>query len=220
MEVKPRILVFASGTDANGGSGLLKMVEAASGPRPVLDAHICGVVSNHEAGGVARFANILNIPFEYWPGPFTAEGYMCLYRKYKADYAVLSGWLKKVYGLPLDRTINIHPGPLPLTAGLYGRKIHERVIDAFRSYEIASDTVTMMFVDTSERSTYDVGFVFYEQRLPILADDTPVSLEHRVRAIEHWCQSRILNHVVNGRIRLEDENVLYDASLLHLVPGA
>ena len=47
---RPKIVVFASGTKDNGGSGFENLVEASR--TGILDAEIVAVVSNHERGGV------------------------------------------------------------------------------------------------------------------------------------------------------------------------
>ena len=110
----PNILVFASGTKTGGGSGFETMVRAARTRPPILDARICAVVTNHLHGGVWQKAQALGIPVEYWGGPYGAGGYRHLVKHFHADYVMLSGWLKLVAGLDPARTINIHPGPLPV----------------------------------------------------------------------------------------------------------
>ncbi|MDI6778502.1 MAG: hypothetical protein QMD77_04955, partial [Patescibacteria group bacterium] len=72
------ILVFASGTKSGGGSGFQKMVEATRINPPVLDARICGVITNHFGGSVWRRAKRLGVHVEHWSGqivPYSAEGY-------------------------------------------------------------------------------------------------------------------------------------------------
>lgn len=203
MATKPRVLVFASGSATGGGSGFEKMVEATKGPNPILDAHIVGVVSNHGGGGVAAKASRHQIHFGHWTGPFNEKGYQRWAQTFDADYVMLSGWLKKVSGLDMHRTVNIHPGPLPLTRGLYGHGVHERVMTAFRDGEITRSAVTMHFVDTD----YDTGPIAFVVRVQILPDDTVETLAARVNACEHAWQSRVLNDIVHRRIWLEQGTV-------------
>lgn len=204
---KPRILVFASGTKTGGGSGFEVMVRNTWGSLPILNAYIIGVISNHADGGVRRRADALGIPFEFWSGPFTADGYRSLVKKFEADYVMLSGWLKLVAGLDPERTINIHPGPLPRFGGpgMYGHHVHEAVLAAYRRGEITYSAVTMHFVD----EVYDRGPVFFVLPVPICSGDTPEILGKRVNCVEHEVQSLVLHHVVHGHIRLVGGQVVY-----------
>jgi len=206
---KPRVLVFASGDEKGGGSGFQELVEFSRTDPPVLNAQIVGVVSNHPYGGVRKRADSLQIPFEYWPGPFDAKGYQSFFRKYNADYVMCSGWLKFVRGLAPERTINIHPGPLPRFGGpgMYGRRVHEAVIEAYRRGEIKQSAVTMHFVD---EVAYDHGPIIFQMPILIRPDDDAESLAKRVNEKERAWQSYILNLVVNGHIYLRNGNVFYD----------
>jgi len=208
----PNILVFASGTRTGGGSGFEVLVRASRTTPPILEAHICGVVTNHREGGVWRRAQALGIPAAYWPGPYEAEGYQSYVRQFQADYVMLSGWLKLVAGLDPARTINIHPGPLPRFGGanMYGRAVHEAVLAAYRRGEISHSAVTMHFVD--ER--YDQGPIFFALPVPLEPDDTPETLAARVNRAEHEWQPRVLNFVVHGQVRLVGREVIYETEEL------
>jgi len=129
---KPKLLVFASGSKDGGGSGFEKLVEHAKDGG--LSAEIVGVVSNHKHGGVRERADRLGIPFDHFPGPWTAEEYRKRVEKFNADYSTGSGWLKPMTGLDLARTFGIHPGLLPKFGGkgMYGHHVHEAVMAAFR----------------------------------------------------------------------------------------
>lgn len=211
MSTKPKILVFASGSATGGGSGFAKIVEQSRGDDPVLDAIIVGVVSNHESGGVRKKADALGIAFATMANDFTVERYQWLVRHFAADYVMLSGWLKKVSGLEMTRTVNIHPGPLPLTRGLYGHRVHEAVLAAYHRGEIAMSAVTMHFVDEQ----YGTGPIAFSAEVQIFPDDTPETLGARVNACEHAWQSRILDLIVHGDIRLVGWEVISSAESLH-----
>lgn len=208
MKKTPNILVFASGSKTGGGSGFENMVRASRTDPPVLAARICGVVTNHPAGGVWRRAQALGIPVEYWPGPYVAQGYRELVKHFQADYVMLSGWLKLAAGLNPARTVNIHPGPLPRFGGakMYGRYVHEAVLAAYRRGEISHSAVTMHFVDEN----YDRGPVFFALPVPIEPEDTVDTLAARVNLAEHEWQARVLNYVVQGQVRLVGGEVVYE----------
>jgi len=119
--MRPKLLVFASGSAEGGGSGFENLV--ASSRKGVLLAEIIGVVSNYMDGGVRARADKLAIPFYHFPKPWDAEAYQRITRASRANFFALSGWLKLVVGLDPNtnfnsRTVsNIHPGPLPKFGG-------------------------------------------------------------------------------------------------------
>jgi phosphoribosylglycinamide formyltransferase 1 len=217
---KPNILVFASGTKTGGGSGFETMVRATRIGPPILDAWIGAVVTNHFAGGVWQKAKAQGIPAAYWVGPYLAAGYQNFVNYFKADYVMLSGWLKLVAGLDPARTINIHPGPLPRFGGpqLYGHHVHEEVMAAYQRGEVTHSAVTMHFVDEK----YDRGPVFFAQPIPIEPTDTPETLAAKVNRAEHEWQPRVLNYVVHGQVRLVGQEVIYETAELQrlLLPAA
>jgi phosphoribosylglycinamide formyltransferase-1 len=217
---RKRLLVLASGDVEGGGSGFQEMVEYSRTSPPALDADIVGVISNHPSGGVYKKAMNLKVPFEFWNGPFTAEAYRAWVEEFKADYVMLSGWLKFVRGLDPARTINIHPGPLPRFGGpgFYGHHVHEPVMEAYWAGEIIQSEVNMHFVldsiDGSEKgddskAAYDRGPVFFKKRVLIREDDTPETLAKRVNEVERTWQSIALNQVIQGHIFLHDGQVRY-----------
>jgi phosphoribosylglycinamide formyltransferase-1 len=193
----PRLLIFASGTKDAGGSGFANYVAATQ--KNTLRAQVVGVVSNHTQGGVARHADRLQIPFQHFGHPWDSRHYRGLVRKFDADFVALSGWLKPVFGLDPRRTFNTHPGPLPRFGGkgMYGRRIHEAVLEAYRKGEIKESAVTMHFVIPTK---YDDGPIFFRHRVEIKADDTVETLESRVKAVEHHWQPIVTEMVLSGEI--------------------
>lgn len=198
---KPRVLVLASGDPEGGGSGFMEVVEFSRTKVPVLNADIVGVVSDHETGGVFQKAIRLDVPFEYFPKPHTAEDYRYFVGKYQADYVMCSGWLPFVRGLDPRRTVNIHPGPLPQFGGkgMWGHHVHEAVIAAFRRGEVTQSAVTMHFVD---EVAYDHGPKIFEYPVIIRDADNAEKLGSRVNEKERAWQSHILNLVVHNHVCL------------------
>ncbi|NWG01460.1 MAG: hypothetical protein HXY44_01230 [Syntrophaceae bacterium] len=209
---KIRILVFASGDAQGGGSGFQELVEFSRTNPPVLNAQIVGVISNHPYGGVRKRADALQIPFEYWPGPFDAEGYRSFVEKYRVDFVMCSGWLKFVRGLDPAQTVNIHPGPLPRFGGpgMYGHYVHEAVMAAFHRGEIIQSAVTMHFVD---ETAYDHGPIIFQMPVLIRPDDDAETLAKRVNEKERAWQSYILNLVVHRKIYLNHGQVFYESDI-------
>lgn len=204
---KPKVLVFASGgkEEGSGGSGFMWLVEFSRTNPPVLDAEIIGVVSNHPHGGVSDKARSLEIPFFYWPGPFSSGEYRDLVRKTQADYVMLSGWLKYVTGLNPEKVINIHPGPAEFGGpGMYGHHVHEAVIKGYQEGKVQQSAVVMHFVDSGP---YDSGPIIFEFPVPIRPYDTADSLAQRVNEVEHAWQAYVLNCVVRRSVYLQDGKV-------------
>jgi phosphoribosylglycinamide formyltransferase 1 len=218
---KKRVLVLASGDAEGGGSGFQELVEQSRTEPPILSAEIVGVISNHPRGGVWKRAGVLEIPFEHWAGPFTAEGYQEWVKKFHPDFVMCSGWLKMVKGLDPARTVNIHPGPLPRFGGpgMYGHHVHEAVMAAFKKGEIVQSAVTMHFVD----ELYDHGPIFFQLPVLIRLDDTPDSLAKRVNEKERALQSKALNYVVHRQVMLiNGRTVFYENEEIRrlLMPAA
>lgn len=220
---KVKTLVLAAGGPGKdeGGSGFLELVEYTRTTPAILDGEIVGVISNYPAGGVSTKAKKLGIPFKYWAGPFTAKGYQERFIASGARWAMCSGWLKPVSGLDIARTVNIHPALLPGFGGkgLWGHHVHEAVMAAYHRGEVTQSGVTMHFVDDYEKKKqqgvvdpYDKGPIICQFPVLIRPDDTPETLAKRVNEVERVMQSRVLNLIINGHIRLEDEQfVRYDA---------
>lgn len=210
QKVRPRVLVFASGDDTGGGSGFQELVEFSRTTPAILSADIVGVVSNHQAGGVRKRADLLGIEFTTMSEGFTAARYQWLVRHFRADYVMCSGWLKPVRGLDPARTINIHPGPLPRFGGkgMYGHHVHEAVMEAYHRGEVTQSAVTMHFVtEPPGDDPYDKGPIIFQFPVLIRTDDTADSLAKRVNEKERAWQAFVLSMVVNGDIWLEADGV-------------
>lgn len=218
MTKKPRIVIFASGTKGGGGSGAENLVVSSRGDNPVLFAEIVALVSNHEYGGVRRRADALGVPFVHFK---TCESKFAMAARYQkiardthADFAVLSGWLKPVYGLEASNTINIHPALLSFNSGefggkgLYGIHVHQAVkeaLDAGRLGPCPESGFTMHFV-TEE---YDQGPAFAEIRVPIHRAMYAEDIALVVNRAEHEWQPYLTNLVVNRHITLTRGHVTW-----------
>lgn len=206
--MRPRLIIFASGTKDGGGSGFENVVNATK--RGELDADIVAVVSNHEHGGVRTRAERLGTPFIHFdPSPHSnilqnvRMSYQAVVEQSGAEWVALSGWLKKVEGLDPARTFNIHPALLSFDngrfggPGLFGHHVHEAVKSALDAGEISESGVTMHFV-TEE---YDRGPIFFERRVPLERGMSVDEIASRVNKAEHEWQPRITNMIVHGEIR-------------------
>jgi phosphoribosylglycinamide formyltransferase-1 len=200
-----RVLVFASGTATGGGSGAANLVKKSR--ERDLGFLVVGFVTHHRDGGVAQHARALGVPLYCIPTPVLMVHYFNLMKTTQADLAALSGWLKPVVGLPSEKVINIHPGPFPLTSGLYGHHVHKRMIRERDERGINHTRITMHFVPPfvarpDGTNNYDTGPVFASVPVEIHPDDTAETLAARVNAIEHRIQPIYTSLVANGSIAL------------------
>lgn len=197
--MKPKLLVFASGSKDGGGSGVRELIENITVGN--LNADIVGIASNHEFGGVRQVTD-LYCPdaFHFLESPINESAYRNLVTKTGADFVALSGWLKLVTGLNPATTINIHPGPLPDKEGdvdtggegMHGHHVHEFIIETGAKYS----AVTMHFVTEK----FDEGPKIFDFRIMVRKDETPTELAERVNKIEHGWQWFITNLVLRGDI--------------------
>lgn len=111
------------------------------------------------------------------------------------------------------RMINIHPALLPSFKGLH---THERAL--VEGVKIHGCTVHFV---TAEM---DVGPIIMQAAVPVMEDDTPLSLGARVLAQEHLIYPAALRLVCEGRARIEGGRVAIDefglADRALVVPGA
>lgn len=208
--MRPKLIVFASGTPSAGGTGFENLVEHSRGGD--LEADIVAVVSQHEHGGVTERARRLGVPFLYFPGPYDSEHYSSILQNTAIEkgelWVALSGWLKKVEGLDPRRTFNIHPALLSFDhgrfggKGMYGQYMHEAVKRALDAGEISESGFSMHFT-TDE---YDRGPVFFEHRVALAKGMSAEDIAQKVNEAEHVWQPRITNMVIHGEIYWDGED--------------
>ena len=100
-----------------------------------------------------------------------------------------------------DRLINIHPSLLPAFKGL---DTHERAIAV--GVRIAGCTVHFV------RSEVDNGPIIVQAAVPVLPDDTAVSLAARVLREEHRCLPLAVRLIAQGRVSVAGERCVIDAA--------
>jgi len=99
------------------------------------------------------------------------------------DMILNAGYLKliprSVVARYEDRMLNLHPALLPAFGGkgMYGRRVHEAVLDA----GVRLSGVTVHFVNEE----YDRGRILAQWPVPVLLGDTPESLAERIHQVEH-----------------------------------
>ncbi|TWB55235.1 phosphoribosylglycinamide formyltransferase-1 [Rhizobium sp. ERR 922] len=116
---------------------------------------------------------------------------------YGAELVVLSGYLKRLGPLTLaafeGRILNVHPG-LYGGLGMYGRRVHQAVLDN-RETETGA---TIHLID----GEYDHGRTVATTTVRIHPDDSVVSLEQRVMAAECDLFTDLIRRISMGGLRL------------------
>ena len=119
------------------------------------------------------------------------------------DLVCLAGWLC-LLDLPeryAARVMNIHPALLPSFGGrgMFGRKVHQAVID----HGCKVSGCTVHFVD----NTYDTGPIILQRTCPVLDEDTPETLAPRVFEEEKIAYPEAIRLFGAGRLRIEGRRV-------------
>ena len=166
---------------SHNGSGFDTLYQASK--NKILDIDISLIISNNTNAKIIQNAKKLNIENHIINDKLfknVDEEIVKLLNKHKCKYIFLSGYMKKISPLITSnfKVINSHPSLLPLYggAGMYGRFVHEAVIE---NKELVSG-VTIHEVDEN----YDEGKIILQKTLNIKSDETAKSLEIRIKILE------------------------------------
>jgi phosphoribosylglycinamide formyltransferase 1 len=166
-----RLGVLLSGS----GSTYANLVEAINAGS--LPASIAVVISSRaDAYGLQRAA-AYGHPAQV---ATSADAVTAALRAHGADLVVMCGWLKYWDPPPpfAGRTVNVHPSLLPRHGGhgMYGARVHAAVL-------AAGDTTSGCTVHLVQ-GAYDSGAILGQATVPVLAGDTPATLQARVQDAE------------------------------------
>jgi len=182
-----RIAVAISGR----GSNLEALLHALG---PGAPAEVALVLSDRSAPGL-DLARARQIPAVVLTDSADGEAWLVLLGRHRIELLVLAGYLKLVPSSVIaryrGRIINIHPALLPDFGGqgMYGRRVHQAVLDS----GARESGATVHLVDEA----YDHGATLAQARVPVLPGDTPERLAERVLQQEH----RLLPAVVLAAAR-------------------
>jgi len=203
LQDRLRIVVLISGS----GSNLQAMID--QNHRGDTPARIVAVISNKtEAYGLKRAeqagipANVLSHR-DYSSREEYDAALQQLIDSYQPDLVVLAGFMRILSDAFVrhyqGRMINIHPSLLPRHKGL---NTHQRALEAGDPEHGCS----VHFV-TAE---LDSGPIILQASVPVEASDTPESLAQKVHEQEHRIYPRAIDWIARGRVRLENDTVLFD----------
>lgn len=125
--------------------------------------------------------------------------------KIEFDLAVLAGFMCLINPLPkpfVGKTINIHPALLPSFGGkgMYGIHVHKAVLNS--GTKVTGCTVHFV------NDEYDCGPIIAQKVVPVLAHDTPESLQERVQAAERELLPTVINWFALDRITIDGKKVV------------
>jgi len=196
------VAVFASGA----GSTLRALLEHES---PNTPWGIQLVISDREGIGALDHARSAGRPFRVIPVSGRAPGEVAREMvgalvEHGIGLVVLAGYLRLIppdlVGAYRGRILNVHPSLLPAFGGqgMYGDRVHRAVLDA----EARVTGTSVHLVDEE----YDRGRILAQWPVPVLPDDTPVTLAARVQELERALYPLVVDHAARQVARGEAVN--------------
>lgn len=192
------------------GSNFIRIHQAQLAGR--IAGHIACVISSRpDAEGLA-YAREHGIPSYVLPAEVMrredafAETLIGWLQQHHVQLVVLAGFLKKIPDAAVQayagRMINIHPALLPAFGGkgMYGRRVHEAVLDY--GCKVSGATVHIV---TAE---YDAGPPVLQKCVPVLEDDTPDTLARRVLEVEHELLPHAVDLFARGLVEVRGRRVV------------
>ena len=200
---KFRLGVLGSGK----GSTFVAVADAVAAGK--IPADVAVVLSDVESAGILAHARDRKIPARFIPpGKFRtklddeAEGaFVSALREARVDLIVLAGFMRVLKGDFLrafeGRIVNIHPSLLPSFPGLESWK---QALD----HGVKLTGCTVHFVDAG----VDSGAIIGQQAVPVLDNDTPEMLHHRIQAAEHELYPKCIATIARGEISVVGRRVI------------
>ena len=191
MKIKKKIVVFASGS----GSSFENICKRFSKDTFV---EISKLYCNNNKAFVVERAQKQGIKSLIFQNEdLTNKRILVDLIKVNPDLIVLAGFLKKIPNDIINefkhRIINIHPSLLPKYGGkgMYGAKVHEKVIEN----NDRESGFTVHYVDQN----YDEGDIIFQKKL-IIEEKDPICLAKEVLKMEHkYYPEIILKCLKNGK---------------------
>lgn len=170
-----------------------------------LDAEIAVVVSNRANAPGLDIARTRGIPMRVIPSQgLEREAYDALLidelRTHDVELVCLAGFMRLlsasfVRAFP-NRVLNIHPSLLPAFPGLDAAR---QALD--HGVKIAGCTVH--FVD----EFLDSGPIILQSAVPVLDEDTVITLSARILAQEHLIYSQAIQYIAENQLNIEGRKV-------------
>lgn len=172
------IAIFASGAGSNAREIIIRLHKTQK-------VNVALIFTNNPSAGVLKIAEenrirALVIDKERF---FRGDGYVTDLQQQSVDLIVLAGFLWKIPATLIGAfprgIINIHPALLPKYGGkgMYGKHVHQAVIDAGEK----ESGITIHYVDEH----YDNGDIIFQAKCEVKTGDDAGSLAERIHELEH-----------------------------------
>ena len=185
-----KIAVFASGNGSNAQKIIEYFKEKKSGEVSII-------FSNKKDAFVLDRAKNLGVPAYIFSRQefYESKKILNILLEKETDLIVLAGFLWLIPNNILDeyknRIINIHPALLPKYGGkgMYGKIVHEAVIDAGDK----ESGISIHYVNEE----YDKGEIIFQAKCPVEKGETPESLARKIHKLEYEYFPKIVENVLN-----------------------
>lgn len=192
MKTIPRIALFASGS----GSNAQRLTEYF---RNTGAGHISVIYCNKPEAYVLERARLLGIPAVLFNRDtfYSKTTVLEDLKNRDIDWVVLAGFVWLIPGYLLEafpgRIINIHPALLPAYGGkgMYGMKVHQRVIADGNS----ESGITIHYINEK----YDEGDIIFQATCPIVKSDTPEILAAKIHGLEYEHFPKVIEKIITGK---------------------
>lgn len=205
MAHRLRVAVFASGR----GSNFQAILDAVDRGDLEIDVVLC--VSDRDEARALELARSRSIaaavlhPTEFETYEAYCASLLDRLHDHAVDFIVLAGYMKKIPTRVVEefrhRIVNIHPALLPAFGGkgMYGRRVHEAVVE----YGVHWTGATVHLVDEE----YDTGPIVLQEPVPVYPEDSADDVAARVLEVEHRLYPRALRLFAQGRVSVEGRKV-------------
>ncbi len=203
MANKFRLGVLGSG---KGSNFVAIAIACTTGKIP---AEVAVVLSDVESAGILTRASERKIPAHFIPpGQFRTKldedaerAVVGALQTMQVDLIVLAGFMRVLKDGFLrayeGRVVNIHPSLLPAFPGLEAWK---QALD--HGVKVTGCTVHCVNADV------DSGAIIGQQAVPVLDNDTPEILHHRIQAAEHELYPKCVATIARGEISVQGRRVI------------
>jgi phosphoribosylglycinamide formyltransferase-1 len=173
-----RLAVLASGK----GSNLVAIADAIA--RGELNATIQVVIYNNPDAGVVQKAEQYGIPTvlldhrRFASREALDTAIIETVQAHQADWVIMAGWMRRVTDVLItafpQRVLNIHPSLLPSFPGI-------RAVEQALAAGTKITGCTVHYVEL----VVDSGPIIMQAAVPVLAEDSPATLQARIQVQEH-----------------------------------
>ncbi|MFT4688003.1 MAG: phosphoribosylglycinamide formyltransferase-1 [Limisphaerales bacterium] len=172
-------------------------------------AEVALVLTDVEDSGIRALAQQRGVAEQFIaPGKFRTKlddeaeaAYVAALQNARVDWVVLAGFMRVLKGKFLkafqNRVVNIHPSLLPSFPGL-------RAWEQAWEYGVKVSGCTVHLVDQG----VDTGPILGQRTVAILDDDTPDTLQERIRVEERILYPEIIHAIASDRIRVQGRRAL------------